>query len=81
MRHLLKGRKWGEFYSAPGAQLRITELGVDYLFRLRIGYFFNIPAYAIICGKKYVLLRKLARKHWRVLDQKKLFVTASDPFG
>ena len=56
---LLKGIKWGEFYRAENGDL-ILE-GVK--FSLRVGYFFNIFACAIICGGKYVILRRVSTKH------------------
>lgn len=68
---LLKGVKWGEFFRAENGDLVLE--GVK--FSLRIGYFFNIYACAIICGGKYVVLRKVSTKHmdkyWRLEIEKR----------
>jgi hypothetical protein len=57
-RKLLKGVKWGDFFRAKNGDLVID--GVKFSFR--VGYFFTIYACAIICNKKYVVLRKVPTK-------------------
>jgi hypothetical protein len=59
-KELLKGVKWEEFFKASWGNLIIE----DEAFALRVGYFFHIPACAVIHKGKYVILRRLSMKAW-----------------
>lgn len=76
-KELLKGVKWGEFFSAPENKL-ILE-GEE--FKLRIGFFFTIPACCILHNGKYMVLRKVSKKAWTKYELSTVLVRPDKPFG
>jgi hypothetical protein len=63
-RMLLKGVQWGEFFNATKWDFhREGEI-----LHMRVGFFFTIPACAIIYKGKYVVLRKIITATWGVGD-------------
>lgn len=75
-KELLRGIKWGEFFSAPENKVIIE--GEE--FKLRIGFFFTIPACCILHNGKYMVLRKISKKAWNVGLTRRILIDPANPF-